>query len=242
MASFVFKDAEVRYGGLDMTGILNKVDLNYTADMEDASVFGTNSMIRLSGLMDTTVNQSGFWSDTADLELYNRIGATLPEVFSVAPQGVVDGPAFAMLGDQASYSLGGAVGEVHPFNVSIHSNGALVGGKLFIIGTKTVSGVSTIIELGAVPLGWAVYASLHVTVNGGTGDQTFDAIVESDDLVGFGTPTTRLTFDQVTTTNQGQWKSALGSITDTFWRVTFTITGTGSPTFDAFIVVGIAKV
>lgn len=239
MAAFVFKDAQIRYSNLDMTGVLNTVEINYEADMQDASVFGTSSRIRLSGLTSASVTQSGFWSATEDALAFSRIGAALPEVLSVSPDGVVDNPAFALLVDQSGYTLGGAVGEIHPFSIEAQSNGPLINGFLMGEGNKTVTGSSTIIQIGAVAAGQAVYASLHVIFNGGDASQTLDVIVESDDSGGFGSPTTQLTFDQVTTTNVAQWKVQAGEILDDFWRVTWTIAGTGSPNYTIFIVVGI---
>ena len=54
---------------------------------------------------------------------------------------------------------------------------------------------------------------------------TLDVIVESDDNAGFTTPTTRITFTQVTTTPISYLSSLAGSVTDTYWRMKWTISG-----------------
>jgi hypothetical protein len=75
-----------------------------------------------------------------------------------------------------------------------------------------------------------MYAGLHVTGVNGTG--TLDVTVESDAADDFtGSESTRITFDQVTSSVGGQWKSVSGTITDDWWRVVATLGG-ASPDFD----------
>ena len=81
-------------------------------------------------------------------------------------------------------------------------------------------------QLGAVASGQIVAASLHVIAASGT---SLDVTVESDSTSGMSSPTTQLTFAQATAIG-GQFLSAVGPITDDWWRVSWTVVG-GSFTF-----------
>jgi hypothetical protein len=63
--------------------------------------------------------------------------------------------------------------------------------------------------------------------------------IQSDDLVGFGSPTTRLTLSTATaTTNRWQVGVISGAVSDSWWRVSHTLGGT-SPVWGYTVVVGI---
>jgi hypothetical protein len=94
------------------------------------------------------------------------------------------------------------------------------------------------VELGAVAAGQRVYAALHVIDPVSGTSPTLDVTLKSAALVGFGSPTTRLTFTQATEPTS-ELLSAAGAITDEFWRVDFSIGGTDTPTFPFIVVVGI---
>jgi hypothetical protein len=105
--------------------------------------------------------------------------------------------------------------------------------------SRTASSVGTGRELGAVTATQRAYAALHVLSVSGT-SPTLDVIVQSDDNGSFTTPTSRITFSQANATaNRQQFSSVAGAITDTHWRVSYTIGGSGTPTFAFAVTVGI---
>ena len=67
---------------------------------------------------------------------------------------------------------------------------------------------------------------------------TFTASVQSDDAVGFPSPTTRLTFAAATAIGAQQLTLDGPIPTDTFWRINWTIAGT-TPSVTALITLGI---
>ena len=144
-------------------------------------------------------------------------------------------------GRDLSYDFGGAVGSM----LKISASGGAAADKLvrgYVMIPKaayTASDVGTSAELGAALVTQRVYAALHVFTVTGT-DPTLDVIVESDadDAWGAGN-TTRITFTQATAASSQWKKSAVGAITDTFWRVGYTIGGTDTPTFTFAVTVGI---
>ena len=122
--------------------------------------------------------------------------------------------------------------------LEMSADGPIVFGQVLAHGQKTSSGNTTVApELGEVADGQTLFAVLHVPA---ADVGTIDVIIESDDLVGFAAPTTRLTFDQVTTTDTYQFLSLKpdGGITDTFWRASWT--SAASPDHTISVSCGIA--
>ena len=74
--------------------------------------------------------------------------------------------------------------------------------------------------------------------SGASAGATLNMSVQSDDNSGFTTATTRLTFTAATT-RSGEYKSAAGPITDTYWRLSYSVSGT-TPSVAFAVAIGIA--
>jgi hypothetical protein len=85
-----------------------------------------------------------------------------------------------------------------------------------------------------------MYANLHVFSVAGTSGPTLTVKLQSSVDNTFGAPTDRITFTGATAIS-GQSGSVAGAITDTWWRVVWTITGT-NPSFLFAASAGIAAV
>ena len=85
--------------------------------------------------------------------------------------------------------------------------------------------------------GKSMYAALHVISVSGT-SPTLDVIVQSDDNSGFTTPTNRITFSQTGAVG-AEWGSVAGAVTDDYWRVSYTIGGSDTPTFAFAVTCGL---
>jgi hypothetical protein len=138
--------------------------------------------------------------------------------------------------------VGGAVGEMGMMAAALYPADRSVGHRMvrgLLEANRTVSsssnttGAST---LGAVSSTQTLYASLHVFQLTGT-SPTLDVVVQSD-TTGFGSPTDQITFTQATT-RSGQYGSKAGPVTDTFWRVKWTLGGSGGPTATFAVSIGI---
>jgi len=101
---------------------------------------------------------------------------------------------------------------------------------------RTTSGTGTITYVGDVSSGQKAYAALHVIAASGS-SPTLDVAVQSDGDSSFGSPTDRITFSQASAVG-AEWKSASGAISDSYWRVSYTIGGS-SPSFTFVVVFGI---
>ncbi len=78
---------------------------------------------------------------------------------------------------------------------------------------------------------------MHVVAASGT-TPTLDMIVESDDNSGITSGVTRITFTQEVAVGAQYATAVAGPITDDWWRVGWTIGGTG-PSFTVIVTVGI---
>ena len=89
-------------------------------------------------------------------------------------------------------------------------------------------------QLRAVSASYMAFATLHVTAV--TGTATFIGRIESDNIAGFTTPTTRANFAAVVGPALGsELVQIAGPVTDDWWRFAWTISGTGTVTFAAAI-------
>lgn len=240
MSIEVLKDAKLYMAGRDFTGVMNALALDYSAETKAARVFGDAAVRRISGLTDISLSHAGFFdADTVDKDLHANIGVDNVPMTAAPNDGAEGKTAFIFRAAHSEYSPGGEMGELFRYAVTaLGSSGeSLVKGTILHNGVQTVSGNGTAFQVGAVGAAQKLYAALHVlTVAGST--PTLDVTVESDDLEGFGTTMTQITFGQKTAVG-AEWATPVaGVIADDWWRIAFTIGG-GSPSFAFIVTIGI---
>ncbi len=245
MAFQVLKDCRTYCGGYNLTGYTNKIELNYSAEELDDTVFGATAKSRTTGLKDTSLNEEGFWeADGTDAESYKVDDiimskfALIDEVITVSPDGADAGDAaYSFLSTITQYVPSGAVGQFMAFTVDAKGVDVLVRGTIMENGAKTATANGTARQLGAVGAGQKLYASMHVIAASGT-SPTLDLIIQSDDAQGFASATNRITFARKTAIGSEWATPVAGEITDTWWRAAWTIGGT-NPSFTVVVFVGI---
>lgn len=234
MAEIVHTNCKVWMGGYDMSGNLNAAAINYGADAPEATTFGddTHRMIG-GGLKTVDVAHEGYWEGTdIDAHLFSKI-AVGNEPMTISPTtGAVGEPAYFLKSVLSTYTPGGAIGEVLAFSVAGSlTDGSLQRGTILVNASGVVaSGNSTATELGAVSDTQELTAALHVTAASGTLDVTVNSDVDNT----FATPATQITFAQATAIGS-EILSTAGPVTDTWWRIDYTVTGT----FDFVVAVAI---
>lgn len=243
MAAHVLKNVEVRFGGKDISGISNQATLNYSADLQDSTVFADTTRQRKAGLLDVSLALEAFFDDTdeSDKDFFDQISATTEAVLSIVPESsVVGSEAYISEQLQATFNHGGAIGELLPISAEFQGDSPLVKATILQNGIVTASGESAGQNLGALAdVNEKMYAILHVTNSGGDTSQTIDVTIVSDDDGSFDSlSTTRITFAQVTTTVDGELLLVVGPITGPHWRAEWVVAGTGSPTFTIFVAIG----
>lgn len=254
MATYVATAHKMFLGGLDISCFSNQLELALEADQVESTTFcSAGSREYKQGLRRWTSTATGYGDFAA-------AGVTTSplvpgETIVPANHGSQFNCTWAFTGTEGSAAylsdgvlaeltpIGGTVGDMGMLSAMLIPSDATVGHRMvrgLLEANRTVSSSSNTTgsnTLGAVSATQKIWGSLHVFTLSGT-SPTLDVVVESDDNSGFTTPTTRITFTQATT-RSGQWSSTAGAITDTYWRVKWTIGGTGGPTVAFACSIGI---
>ena len=178
-----------------------------------------------------------FAADSLDTRSWANLGAAVPT--TLLPAGSTSGSLAYLL---SSLSLGytphnASIGETAMASLSGSGSGGAARGLLMhAVTARTTSGTGTAYQLGAVSAAQRIYGALHVTAASGT-TPSLVVKLQSSSTSG-GSYTDRLTFSTASTATE-QWSSALGAITDTWWRTTWTVSGT-SPSFTFGVSAGIS--
>lgn len=246
MAIQVFSNCKIYLDGYDLTGNSNKVELNYSADSLDNTVFSATTKTRQAGLKNVELDMEGFWEAGAG-KVDAAMGANLDtgglvgKIMTICPTGgAANEPFFSFKNLLGEFQLGAQVGELLPFsyNGGGSDSQGLIKGTVLENAAKTSTAAGTGRQLGQVAEGQYVYAVMHVLAVSGT-NPTLDMVIQSDNNTGFTSPTTKITFAQVTDVGSAWGTRVAGAITDDCWRASWTIGGTDDPSFTVFVGVAI---
>ena len=81
MGASVIKNAKIFLDGMDLSGDLNALALNYSAEMLDGTGLGDNTRVRQGGLLGITCNAEGFVNTAnSDQILHDAIAANAEPV------------------------------------------------------------------------------------------------------------------------------------------------------------------
>ena len=240
MAKFVFNDGKVFSGGYDLSDHVTSVNLEIMSEELDATTINSGGFReRLGGLKDSTLQLDGFYEAGAnkpDALLGASVGNEL--IVTTVPEAGVGNTAYFMKSRLFSYQMFGAVGEIAPFSITkSQSDDEVVQGKIEIDGALTATGNSTGVQLGAVGSTEKIYVAIHCIAVSGTSTPTVTFKLQSDDNASFTSPTDVITFSDITAIG-ADYQSAAGAITDDYFRLNYTISGT-SPSFSIHATIGI---
>jgi len=241
----VLKNCRLWTGGADLTTRTNKLEISSEVEERDVTSFQPTGDVWtevIGGLASTSVSAEGQWEagdpTRVDDESWAALGGL--SAWTAAPgASTVGAPAWLLNALRGSYSLGGTVGDVAPWSASASGTWPLVRGVIAHPPgmARTATGNGTAIQLGPVPAGRSLYATLHVLSIAGTGTPRITVAIESATANDFATKATRLTFAQAAAPG-GQILRVAGPITDGWVRPTWTVTGT-SPSFLFVVAVGV---
>jgi hypothetical protein len=236
MSKMVLTNCRAFAGAADLTANTNKVEINSQVEAVKVTNYASGGWDEfLGGLADADIALVGFFESGADVSfadpgLFAGLGVSAP--FSVAPAGAAD-QALAYLTNAIEFQykpLQGGVGDAAGFEASAKSITKLARG---VIGhppgtARTASGTGTSNQIGALSASQSLYVNLHVLSVSGT-TPSLTVRVESDNATGFPSPVTVGTFSAATAVG-GQHMRIAGPITDDWFRVGWTISGT-TPSF-----------
>jgi hypothetical protein len=244
----VLTDVRLFTGGADLTSVSNKLELAAEREEKDVTTFLPEGDADLGwkkvtgGLASGSANAEGFWAagDAGQVDDRSFIDLGGLTGWTACPKGAAVGsPAYLLKALRGKYVAGGSVGDVNPWSASASSTWPVVRSVIMHPpGTaRTSTGNGTAVQVSAVTASQYLYASLHVLSVSGT-TPTLTVVVESDVDNTFGSPATQITFSSANSIS-GQISRVAGAITDTWYRITYTITG-GSPSFLFVVSLGIA--
>lgn len=239
MAKIVLLDTRVFAGAADLSGQSNKLELTDEIEDKETTNFRSGGAKEfLGGLETVSINAEGQWEagDPGKIDDQQWASRRVLDVWTMGAESDSDtGPGSVMYIAKAlrtSISLLGAVGDVAPWTANATGTWPLARGVCAHPSgvARTSTGSGTAIQVGAVSAGQKLYASLHVLSVSGTSTPTLTVTVQSDDASGFASPATRLTFDAATEAGGQILRTDGTAITDDWWRVGWTISGT-DPSF-----------
>jgi hypothetical protein len=244
MAIFTATDARLYVAQFSLGDHTKSIELTHKAAALDKTTFGNTTKVNLAGLKEIALTASGYQDYAA-----SSVDAAFAAKFAIADAPVTVSPDGGDMSDVAYFfkalatdytPMAATIGELAPYSVSATaSSGKLVRGVIGATGSKTSSTAGDDQVLGAATAAQSIYGALHVLAVSGT-NPTLDVIVESDADGNFAAgATTRITFAQATGVTS-EFKSTAGVISDTHWRVSWTIGGTNTPTFSIVVAIGIA--
>lgn len=247
MAKQVFLDTRIFCSGADLSGWTNKVEIGDEAEDKKITNFRSGGAEEcIAGISNVSVMAEGQWEAGSlampdDTFWGNR---RVIEPWSVAPSGDSDlaagGLMYLTRALRTKMALFDAVGEVAPWSASAAGSGVLVRGRAMnALGTaRTTTGTGTVVDFGTGPsAAQSVYANLHVVSISGTATPSITVAIQSDDNVGFSSPTTQGTFNARTTIGGQALKVASPGTAERYWRLSWTISGT-TPSFLFMVSLG----
>lgn len=236
MAKTILTNVRCFAVGADLTSQSNKIELSSEVEDKETTNYASQGWKEvIGGLGSAELSGEGQWeagdSTKIDDASWAQLGGVGPWSVSANNDASVGSLAYFMGAMRSNYTLFDAVGEVAPWSGTAKSASPLVRGQFaHPPGTpRTATGTGTGLNLGAVLAGKRLHAALHVLSASGT-TPSITARVESSVDNTFGSPTTRLTFAAATLPGGQILRTAGTAITDPWWRVAWTISGT-TPSF-----------
>jgi hypothetical protein len=239
MAKTVLTNVRCFAVSADLTGASNKVELSSEVEVKESTNYASQGYKDvLGGLASAEISAEGQWEaadpSKVDDASWGQLGGVGPWSVSANNDASVGALAYFTRAMRADYKMFDAVGEVAPWTGTAKSAWPLVRGQF-----AHPPGNGTGLQLGAVPTGKRVHAALHVLSVAGT-TPSITARVESSVDNTFASPTTRLTFNAAGAVVGQILRSDGTAITDTWWRVAWTISGT-TPSFLFVATLGIGQ-
>lgn len=185
------KAAQVYMEDVDLTDYLRSITTSADVDTAEASTFGDDDKVYVTGLRDATLSGEGLLDATIDGTVAATLGTATKRYWQVYPAGDSDGSAgVGVYADTSSYEVTSEIGDVVQFSVEAQSS---VGFERLLshhaLEQETTSGTSTVIDNAGSTTNGAV-AYMNVTGISGSAvvvlQDSTDNVTYAD-LISFGT-------------------------------------------------------
>lgn len=241
MAFISLQNAKVLVGQADLSGFSNKIGMDAEVAELDSTTFGTEGWETVElGLKKVSIDLAGFWeagdAGKPDDRLFTDVGAAAVAM-TVTPTGAtVNDTAYFTKVKRPKFSWGEQVGALVGFESSARGDGtSLVRGLVTDNQQRTATGTTTIVTLTVPAAATRVMAALHITAWSGTG--TVTATLQGDDAVGFPSPATVVAGASLSAVGSQFLAGPYGVTADSYYRLSYVVTGT--PTFTVVASIGV---
>ncbi len=245
MGTFVATSHKVHVGALDLTSLTETVDIgNLSIVAVPFTNFGSGGFVENKPGLKSGKCTIGTFADFADdgpdevLNAALLAGTQFPISCDPCPTGTstAGDPAWFSRGYLAAQPFGGATGDAAKTALELMYDTVILRGVVaHPSAARTATGNGATFALAGPTTAQRLYCGLHVFAYSGLTSLTVK--VQSDNASNFPSATDRLTM----TANTGighEFKSIAGGWdTETHHRIVYTIAGTGSVTFAAYIAV-----
>jgi len=240
----VSASGKVYYDGYDLSGDHNEIRLRVSVEPRPLKPGGSPGIVRLAGLKDFELSHVGYFNPSAgqvepvawDKLAVSGLAATICPLTGAHGERCFFGSGIDM-----SYEQGAPVGDVMTITGAMKASGieCIGGSVLKAKAAVTETGTGTVLQMGAVASGKKVWAAVHCFATTGSGDRSCIIKLQSDSTSNFDSPTDQITFAEFSTTAGAKFATPVaGPITDTWWRLVWTVVGTGK-SFTIFGAAGI---
>lgn len=247
MAALTLTDVDMLCSGLDLSCFANTIQCSQEVAEVESTTFCSggwrtvvpgirSSMLMASGPTDMATATA---AQTSSVDEFLGVDIGTEYVVSVMPVGATVGEPgwFTQAKMMQRNLLDGSIGDIASHSVTLGGTTPIVRGQVATASTITATGNGTAANLGAVSATQRIWAAVHTLTVGGTATPTITVKIQSSTASGFASPTDRITFSAITS-KTGLFSSTVGAITDTWWRATWTVSGT-NPSFQTRILFGI---
>lgn len=212
--------------GMRLRALARSVDLQLERDAVEQTTFGATAVVNVAGLRNLTLNAT-LLADAIQGQSPPAPQSATAFLVSVGGDAETDGSAvYSFVGRLTALSWGGAPGDALEPQISLAAEVA-AGGRGLILApdaARTASGAGTGRQFGALASGARLLAGVHVFSVSGT-SPSLTVTLQSDDASDFPSPVARATLGPLTSAGAA-WAVVDGPVSDDWWRVSWTISGT----------------
>jgi hypothetical protein len=244
MPAFVNANMDIYVDSIDLAGFASQAQFDSVADQVEVTTLSSTWRQYIPGLNTHTLSVTGYqdFDTTAVDQLLTGTG-TGQNVVTFCPTNsgsAVADPAFMFTGRTATRTpLSGSIGDAAGFTMEWNGDGRAVRGQvLHPSAARTTTASGTAATFTTPTTGQSIWATFHVLALSGTSTPTITFTIQTDDNVGFSSPTTRITSNAFTAIGS-QFASVAGPFAgETHIRVAWTISGT-TPSMTFFVAAGV---
>lgn len=232
--------ATVYHNQFDLSGDITSLNMDISQEPIDNTTIDPSNTTRIftPGLINAAITAEGYLNmGTHELELNDS--SDVDNVISVYPNAGTAGlVGYGMGGARSQLVHRGEIGSMYRFTYDVYATTGPIVRLNSMEGevTKTSTGNGSAIVLGAVAAGRSIYCFLHVTAIAGTATPSLTVKLQSS--ANGSTGWADVVSMTAKTAVGAEVKSTAGPETDTYWRITWTISGT-DPSFTFMAGAGI---